>query len=119
MNFVSAISLAGPHVLVTSTFPDTLNRNPGIRSDLAEGFAELLGVERVVQSPLELAVSVIRASRPDVVVAAVGVSCLICRTCVNLQGRGCCRCGPHILADGRPVRIRLCFKADSATPTSS
>ncbi len=69
MNFVSAISLAGPHVLVTSTFPDTLNRNPGIRSDLAEGFAELLGVERVVQSPLELAVSVIRASRPDVVVA--------------------------------------------------
>lgn len=69
MNFVSAISLAGPHVLVTSTFPDALNRNPGIRSDLAEGFAELLGAERVRHTPLELAVAAVRATRPDVVIA--------------------------------------------------
>lgn len=69
MNFVSAISLAGPHVLVTSTFPDALNRNPGIRSDLADGFAELLGTERVRHTPLELAVAAVRATRPDVVIA--------------------------------------------------
>ncbi|MGU3665390.1 glycosyltransferase [Methylobacterium sp. A49B] len=69
MNFVSAISLAGPRVVVTSTFPDALNRNPTVRSDLADGFAELLGTERVSLAPLELAVSVIRATRPDVVVA--------------------------------------------------
>lgn len=69
MNFVSAVSLAGPRVLVTSTFPDALNRNPGIRSDLAEGFAELLGSERVRHLPLELAASAIAASRPDLVIA--------------------------------------------------
>ena len=69
MNFVSAISLAGPHVLVTSTFPDALNRNPTLRGDIADGFAELLGTERVAATPLELAASTIRASRPDVVIA--------------------------------------------------
>ena len=73
MNFFSARVFSSRRVLVTSTFTDALNRNTGIRACLADGFRELLGSEGVVTVPLELASGLIRAFRPDLIVAVGSV----------------------------------------------
>lgn len=65
---------APPRVLITSTFRDSLNTNAGIRTYLADGFAEVLGTDAVAVRPLELAPEAILDLRPDLV---VGVGSLV------------------------------------------
>jgi spore maturation protein CgeB len=69
MNFYNGRIFGRPKVLVTSTFNDALNTNTSIRPCLAEGFAEVLGSDRVMAVPLDLAPAAIRVFCPDLVVA--------------------------------------------------
>ncbi len=69
MSFHNGRGFDRPRVLVTSTFSDALNTNTTIRPCLAEGFGDILGKDRVLAVPLDLARDAIRRFRPDLVVA--------------------------------------------------
>jgi spore maturation protein CgeB len=51
-------------VLITGGTPDRTNTNVGLRALVAEGFADVLGEDRVVNVPSEIAAARIRISRP-------------------------------------------------------
>ncbi|GJD55365.1 CgeB family protein [Methylobacterium dankookense] len=61
--------MSAPRVLITSTFRDSINTNAAIRTYLADGFAEVLGVDAVAVRPLELAPEAVLSLRPDLVIA--------------------------------------------------
>jgi spore maturation protein CgeB len=54
-------------ILITGGTPDRTNTNVALRALVAEGFADVLGEERVVNVPSEIAAARVRISRPRLV----------------------------------------------------
>jgi spore maturation protein CgeB len=55
-------------VLITGGTPDRTNTNVALRTFVAEGFADVLGKDRVVNVPSEIAAARVRITRPRLVV---------------------------------------------------